>query len=109
MKVDFGVAIEAAKVYELSAKIHREVDSPVFAAQQLLQAAGLYRTTDPQNAIRCFREAAQIFAESGNWSSGAKAYQQLGLVQEIELKDYRAAIESFETAGKWYELANMKK
>lgn len=111
------LCIQAANIYRLRKELGKAGESFLKAADYQLKAGNDDEAANTFiEAFKCFKSsgaftdavsslesAVNLFTKKGQFRRAANFKFDLGEIQESDLTDYKGAIESFETAGEWYE------
>lgn len=71
----------------------------------MLEAFKVYRKADPADAARCLTQSINRYTSNGNFRRAATHMENLASCYE-EMGDKAKAMESYETAGTWFETDN---
>lgn len=93
---------EAGQAFEKAAAIQRQLNEPDDAANSLVEAFKSYKRQDPQNAARCLEQAIKHYTSRGSFRRAATHQQNLAELWELDLGDYKKAIEAYDIAGDWF-------
>lgn len=111
------LCVQAANIYRLRKELSAAGESFLKAADYQLKAGNDDEAANTFiEAFKCFKSsgsftdavsslesAVNLFTKKGQFRRAANFKFDLGEIQENDLTDYKNAIESFETAGEWYE------
>nr|CAB3264199.1 alpha-soluble NSF attachment protein-like [Phallusia mammillata] len=73
------------------------------AATNLVDAAGCYKKSEAQQAIKCFSRAIDIFTDMGRFTIAAKHHMNIAELYESEAVDIDKAISHYEKAADYYD------
>lgn len=94
--------IEAGHAFEKAAALQRQLNEPDDAANSLVEAFKSYKRQDPSNAARCLEQAIKHYISRGSFRRAATHQQNLAELWELDLGDYKKAIEAYDLAGDWF-------
>lgn len=69
----------------------------------LEKASKAYRKVSPSDSARCLQALINVRKSEGEFRRATRPQQELAELYEQELADRPAAIEAWETAGRWFE------
>jgi alpha-soluble NSF attachment protein len=93
----------AGTAFEKAAEAQIKAGSKDEAANTLVDAFKSYRQDDPASAARCLEQSIEFFTLRGQFRRAANYQMELGQLYEEDLMDFSKAIESYQTAGDWFE------
>ncbi|KAF8454600.1 soluble NSF attachment protein [Terfezia claveryi] len=93
---------EAGQAFEKAAALQRQLNEPDDAANSMVEAFKSYKRQDPINAARCLEQAIKHYTSRGSFRRAATHQQNLAELWELDLGDFKKAIEAYDLAGDWF-------
>eukprot|EP00588_Corethron_pennatum_P007736 CAMPEP_0194283816 /NCGR_PEP_ID=MMETSP0169-20130528/26208_1 /TAXON_ID=218684 /ORGANISM="Corethron pennatum, Strain L29A3" /LENGTH=301 /DNA_ID=CAMNT_0039029497 /DNA_START=67 /DNA_END=972 /DNA_ORIENTATION=+ len=101
---------EAGKNYMIAADLYltKLKDQETDACQNMVLAGGCFKRVSPLDAIAAYDGAINIWLENGRTNMAAKLMKEIAEMQESEPGSIVDAIESFQKAADYYDMAEAK-
>nr|XP_002119495.1 alpha-soluble NSF attachment protein-like [Ciona intestinalis] len=94
---------EAGAAFRKSADIREKLANKHESASNLVDAAGCYKKSEPEQAITCLARAIDIFTDMGRFTIAAKHHMSIAELYEADALNIEKAIAHYEKAADYYD------
>jgi len=93
---------QAGSAYCKAAECFLKVQSKHEAATNYVNAASCYKKSNVPDAVKCLRDAVELFTDEGRFAIAAKHQQEIGQLYESE-NDMENAVDAYKAAADFFD------
>lgn len=96
---------DAGEAFTKAAELYEKLKDTHEACTRYTEAAKVYKNSTPAEAVKLFGIAIMMHREQAHWSTAAKLYKEVALLQE-KAGDVKAACKAYESAADSFQAAD---